>query len=177
MKRENLFNIHFYLSSFFTPFLLLMAITGTFYLFGEKGSISKTLIQETITFNKETSKKEQISQLLKKVDKDYRFEYIKDRGSSIQTRPTTREYFNFVEQSEGFFSLYKINPSFLKRIIEVHKGHGPGSLKILQKILGICLIVIIISGFLMSMRIQKRAKPFLISMGLGTLVLSLLFFL
>lgn len=177
MKRNTLFNIHFYLSSFFTPFLLLMAITGTFYLFGQKGSVEKTLIQDGITFNTTISKKEQVSQLLKKIDETYSFENIKDRGASIQTRPTTRDYFNFVKKDEGSFSLYKVKPNLLSRVIEVHKGHGPGLLKSFQKVLGIVLMLIIITGFLMSMNIKKRVKSFLISTGLGTLVLLFLFLL
>lgn len=177
MKRQTLFNIHFYLSSFFTPFLLLMAITGTFYLFGEKGSLDKTLIQEKIILIKDVPKKEQVSKILEKVDQSYRFENVKDRGSSIQTRPSTRDYFNFVKQDDGSFSLYKVQPNFLSRVIEVHKGHGPGLLKNLQKVLGICLTLIIITGFLMSMKIQKRVKSFLATMILGALVLMALFLL
>jgi len=154
-----------------------MAITGSLYLFNEKGAITKTLVQENIVFNQEMTKKEQISKILGKTDKDYRFEYLKDRGSSIQTRPTTRDYFNFVKKSDGSFSLYKQEPNFLSRVIEVHKGHGPGLLKDLQKVLGISLTLIVISGFLMSMKITERIKSFLITMSVGTIILFLLFLL
>ena len=102
MSRKLLFNIHFYLSSFFTPFLLLIAITGTFYLFGEKGELKSTLVNDNFTISSDSSKKEQISSLLKNIAPDYNFEYLKDRGSSIQTRPTTRDYYNFKKNKDGF---------------------------------------------------------------------------
>jgi len=176
MNRKTLFNIHFYLSSFFTPFLLIIAITGTSYLFGQKGSLESTLIKTKIILTKE-NKKEQIQTILSQIDSTYRFEYIKDRGSEIQTRPTTRDYYNLNKDDDGTFSLYKVSPNFLSRIIEVHKGHGPKILKHFQKILGICLILIIISGLWLSMLMKKRVKEYFVSGAIGGLALLLLFLL
>lgn len=154
-----------------------MSITGTLYLMGEKGSSKKKIVLEEVRFNKESSKKMQISKVIKSVNPNYSFEKIKDRGSSIQTRPTTRDFYNFVKQEDGSFSIYEVKPNFLSRVIEVHKGHGPGLLKNLQKVLGVCLTLIIITGFFMSMKIQKRVKSFLVTMGIGTIFLASLFFL
>lgn len=175
MKRQTLFNIHFYLSSFFSPFLLVMALTGTLYLFGEKGSVENTLILEKISFNNALSREKQIKVILKKINQDYSFESIKDRGRVLQTRPTSRKYYSFEKQENGTFHLYKLEPNFLRKVIEVHKGHGPKLLKSMQKALGICLVFIIITGLLMSLKINKRAKSFVISAGLGSIALILLF--
>ena len=154
-----------------------MAVTGTLYLFGEKGNVVKTLIKDGISFSSDMTKKQQVTQLLNQIDKDYQFEYLKDRGSSIQTRPTTREFYNLKRAQDGTFSLYKMKPNLLSRIIEVHKGHGPKKLKDLQKILGIGLCLIIITGLIMSLQIQLRVKPFIITSLLGSIVLTILFFL
>ncbi|MCK5884159.1 MAG: PepSY domain-containing protein [Bacteriovoracaceae bacterium] len=174
MKRQTIFNIHFYLSIFFAPFLLLIATTGTFYLFGNKGEVESTLIKENVIVTS-SNKKEQVSTILKSIDSSYTFEYLKDRGSSIQTRPTTRTYYNFKKISDGKFNLYKNQPNFLLKIIEVHKGHGPRLLNHFQKILGFGLMLIVLSGFFMSLRVKKRLKPLLISMGAGVIVLGALF--
>ena len=177
MKRQTLFNIHFYLSSFFTPFLILIAVTGTFYLNGNKGAAESKLIKEGIQFQAGVAKKEQISKMLKEIDSSYSFEYIKDRGSSIQTRPTTRDYYNFKKKKDGSFSLYKDSPNFLLRIIEVHKGHGPKLLKYLQIVLGLSLFLIVLTGLFMSLQMKARVKQFTITMGAGVLVLLALFLL
>lgn len=178
MKRKTLFDIHFYFSSFFTPFLILMAVTGTSYLFGYKGSTVSTEIKTGISLasDKEAMKK-QISDLIKRVDANYRFEALKDRGPSIQTRPSTRDFYNFKKRSDGLFTLYKVRPDILSRLIEVHKGHGPKLLKNLQKLLGVALFFIVITGFLMSLKIKARLKHFLGTISLGTMVLVALFFL
>lgn len=176
MNRKTLFNIHFYLSSFFTPFLLLIAITGTFYLFGNKGSVNETLVKSNVIIEK-ANIKEQISKVVKEINSDYSFEYIKDRGSSIETRPTTRNYYNFKKNSDGTFNVYKAEPNFLLRLIEVHKGHGPSLLKYFQKVLGFALIIITITGLLMSLKLKARVKSFLISMSVGGAVLFGMFFL
>lgn len=176
MNRKTLFNIHFYLSSFFTPFLLLIAITGTSYLFGNKGSLKSTLIQENISLQSET-KKEQVSTLLKKLDPSYSYEYLKDRKTSIQTRPTTRDYYNFKQTSPETFSLYKVEPNLLSRVIEVHKGHGPKLLKYFQEALGVSLIFIVLSGLIMSLQMKNRKKSAIVSMGIGFVILLSLFML
>lgn len=175
MNRQLLFNIHFYLSSFFTPFLLLIAVTGTFYLFGNKGNVKETLVKSNVMIQKE-QEKEQVKQVVKELDANYRYEYLKDRGSSIQTRPTTRDYFNFKKNADGTFNVYKVEPNFLLRLIEVHKGHGPKLLKYFQKVLGFALIFITITGLLMSLKIKTRVKSFLISMTAGGVILFGMFF-
>jgi len=145
-------------------------------LFGNKGSVNETLVKSNVMVEKE-NKKEQISKIVKEINSDYSFESLKDRGSSIQTRPTTRDYFNFKKNSDGTFNVYKAEPNFLLRIIEVHKGHGPALLKYLQKVLGFALIIITITGLLMSLQLKARIKGFLISMSVGGAVLFGMFFL
>ena len=41
MSRKLLINIHLYLAAFFTPVLLIMAISGGLYLMGIKGSYTE----------------------------------------------------------------------------------------------------------------------------------------
>ncbi len=175
MNRKTIFNIHFYLTSFFTPFLFLMAVTGTCYLLGKKGSSTSKLVREGIILS--SDKKGQIKNLMNEIDPSYKYEYLKDRGSSIQTRPTTRDYYNLKQVEDGSFQIYKVKPSFLLRLIEVHKGHGPGLLKYFQIILGIGLSLIILSGLMLSIQMRNRVKSFWITSGTGALFLIILFLL
>jgi hypothetical protein len=92
------------------------------------------------------------------------------------TRPTTRVSYEFIKKDTGY-EVYKVSPNFLKRIVEVHKGHGPSLLKWLQKILGICLILILITGVMISFKSKKHKRLSLTYMGLGSVILGLFFFL
>ena len=177
MSRKILFNIHFYLSCFFTPFLMLMAITGTSYLFGFKGSSESVLVEKALIFESGQNKEKKVREVLEKIDAEYNFEYLKDRGSSIQTRPTTRAYYNFKKNEQQTFDLYRVSPNFLSRIIEVHKGHGPGLLKYFEKLLGFSLLLIVLSGFFMALKINNRKKSALLTSSLGALALLALFLL
>lgn len=172
MKRSLLIKIHLYLSSFFAPFLILMTITGTLYLFSQKGSVNSKRIT-TITTDKisESIIKEELS----KINPTYRFEYTKSYPDKVITRPTTRKYYEFIKQKSSY-EVREVTPSFLKRIIEVHKGHGPKALKWFQKILGICLALIILTGIALSLIGYRHTKISITLMCLGTISLAYLFY-
>lgn len=170
MKRQNLLKIHLYLSAFFTPFLFLMALTGTSYLLGFKGDVKKEVIK-TITLESEKITKEQAQLYLNSIDSNYKFEYLKESGNVTFTRPTTRTYYQF-EREGNNVSIFKMTPNFLLRIIEVHKGHGPGLLKNLEKMLGIALMFVLISGVWLAVTVKRDMKITLILISLGALVLS-----
>lgn len=173
MKRITILKIHLYLSAFFTPFLLLMAFTGTAYLFNFKGD-AKTETVRTLE-GIAVVDKELVSSTLKAIDPDYSFEYIKESGSTVLTRPMTRVYYQFVKNESGFL-IQKVTPNFLRRIIEVHKGHGPGMLKNLEKVLGLSLLLVILSGVWLALSTKRDMKITLILAGSGAVVLFGLFF-
>lgn len=174
MKRSVLVKIHMYLSAFFAPFLILMAISGTCYLMGNKGSIDKSIASKIIPPEANLNK-EKVEELIKKIAPDYSYEYIKVKGSDFYTRPTTRTFYHIKKTQEGY-TIFKAIPNFLASIIEVHKGHGPGFLKTLQKILGIALIFMLLSGFALAFQLKKdRLKTYSVSLvGLVTLIIMLI---
>jgi len=44
MNRKLLVSLHLYFAAFFTPLILLVAITGGLYLFGIKGTVERTVV-------------------------------------------------------------------------------------------------------------------------------------
>lgn len=170
MKRQTLLKIHLYLSALFTPFIFLMAFTGTSYLLGYKGDVKKEVVK-SVELENEKITLEQAQNLLKDIDPDYTFEYLREAGTGAFTRPTTRTYYQF-EKNENGITISKMTPNFLRAVIEVHKGHGPGLLKNLEKILGISLMLVLISGIWLAVSVKRDKKITLILIGLGTLVLS-----
>lgn len=174
MKRNTLIKIHLYLSAFFAPVILLMAVSGTSYLLGFKGhSTIEELhsIESVELINDEFVKNE-----LSKINPGYHYEYLKESGNKTFTRPTTREYYQFTK-IDGNIKIEKISPNFLAKIIEAHKGHGPGYFKTIQKIFGICLILILFSGIWLALTVKRDVKITLVLVGIGSIVTLALAFL
>lgn len=175
MKRNTLIKIHLYLSAFFAPIILLMAVSGTAYLLGFKGQSSSQELK--VVEGIEVVNEEFIRQELSQIEPGYNFEYLKEAGNKMFTRPTTREYFQFSKIENGV-KIEKISPDFMLKIIEAHKGHGPGFFKTIQKVFGISLVLILISGIWLALSVKRDAKITLVLVGIGSVVtLFLVFFL
>lgn len=174
MSGNLLLKIHLYLSAFFAPYILLMAIAGTCYLLGAKGSSTRTLVGSINTEGREI-KKESVEEHAIRFYTDYSFEYVKAKEDYFVTRPATRDYYLY-KKDAGKYLIFKVSPNFLAKIIEAHKGHGPKLLKWYETILGFVLIFILLSGVWMSLMVKRDKKITWILMGSGTLVLSVLFF-
>lgn len=177
MNRLTLTKIHLYLSAFFVSFILLMAVSGTNYLLGNKGSIHKEMISTIVLGEKKLTKDDVINHL-KKIDPKYSFEYIKESPNVFYTRPTTRTHYQFKKKDSRSYIIYKATPNFLASIIEVHKGHGPILVKFLQKILGFVLMLILVSGVWLALQLNRDRKMTLILIGSGfSLLASMILFL
>ena len=175
MNRKILVKIHLYFSAFFLPFLLLMAITGTSYLLSYKGEVTKTMLK-TITIDQDDMTEEFIKSELAKIDASYSYEYLKTKSDFAMTRPTTRQSYEF-EKNGNQVSIYEVRPNFLRSIIEIHKGHGPGLLKKLETVLGFGLIIILITGMLIAFTRKDHTRITVVMMSLGFFSLLGLFYL
>lgn len=164
IKRNSLVKVHLYASGFFAPFLLIMAITGTFYLLDIKGSEERVFVKELLLENKPDEVI--VKNVLAKVEPGYDFAYLKSAGTRVFTRPTTRAYYSF-EKENDIYKLYKIRPNILRTLIEVHKGHGPKSMRIFEILLGIALLTILITGVWIGIMTARDKKVTLITMGAG----------
>lgn len=172
MKRITMIKIHLYLSAIAAPFLIVMALTGTSYLLGIKGSEINHEVKTIALTTKELTE-ESIAKELKLIDESYSFEYIKKVGDGAITRPTTREYYKFSATQDGT-KITHVTPSFLRRLIEVHKGHGPGIIKTYEKGIGIFLLLILISGLYLALTMKKEKKITIILFILGTFIFALI---
>lgn len=155
-NRPFFIKIHLYLSALASPLLLMMAFTGTSYLLGFKGhEVVKEV--KVIQLTKAELNKEKISQELKSIDENYSFDYVKNVGEGAITRPTTRDYYKFDVTPEGT-KVSHVTPNLLKRLIEAHKGHGPQILRYIEKMIGIFLLLIILSGLYLAWTMKKERK-------------------
>lgn len=173
MKRKTIINIHLILASFFIPFLLVMPFSGTLYLLGIKGTEIKqseftTQRNQGVEVNKEV-----VEKILKDKNIDFSFNYIKKSGDLLILRPSTREHYQ-VKVSDQSLEFLKVSPDFIKKIVELHKGHGPSLFKQLQIISGIGFILITFSGLFLIFGVKTLLNLALIPASIGTLIFLLL---
>ena len=148
MTRTLLIKLHLYLSAFFSAAIILVAVSGGLYLIGIKGSIEQTTLgtvssgQQLLQDPSEVAVQAALTAL---GVADFEFEYVKQKGSQLITRPTTRPFYTL--SIDGNEALVEYNePSLQKRMIELHMGHGPTAYKTYQQVFAAGMLFIILSG-------------------------------
>lgn len=171
MNRKLYLNIHLYLAAFFLPFLLLMPITGVSYLLGEKGSkiSSVEFIVDELPPIEKNQQNDWIKNQFKNNNINFEWEYIKVNGKDLILRPSSVDHY-IVSVQENRTEFIKIQPNFLLKMIELHKGHGPSLFKSLEIGAGIGLIFLTISGIILSFYSRSLRKKFLLPLIIGSIV-------
>ena len=96
MTRILLIKLHLYLSAFFSAAIVLVAVSGGLYLIGIKGSIESTPVgiasngQQLLQDPSEANVQAALSSLSVS---GFEFDYVKQKGSQLITRPTTRPFY------------------------------------------------------------------------------------
>lgn len=149
MKRKLFINIHLYLASFFAPVTILVAVSGGLYLVGIKGEVVQQEIyraEQAAIDTGSASLQADVNALLAAAGvQDYDYEYVKVKGTTLYTRPTTRDHY-VIKLAGDAATVFSASPSLQSRLIELHKGHGPGSFKTFQKIFAVALVFVMASG-------------------------------
>ena len=167
MNRKNIIQIHLVLAAFLLPFLIHLPTSGVLYLLGQKGKANKEL---AFTVNNELKPtKEAILEVFKTQSIDFDFEYIKKKNGKMILRPSTKEHYEIVPTAQGH-QFYKITPDFILKIVEMHKGHGPGLFKKFQIAAGIGFILITLSGLWLIFSVPSFLKISIISFAAGFVI-------
>jgi len=156
--RKFLVLMHLWVAGLMAPAFALHAISGGLYLMGVKGSAATERLAlpagSTLDFESETLKAD-VQALLQSANLNHDFEYVKNRETLIQLRPTSKTYLEFSQTPKGL-SATRIKPDFVRSMIEMHKGHGPKLFKTYQKLVALLLLGVIFGGILVGL----LAKPF-----------------
>jgi len=164
--------LHLWTASFLSAILLMIAISGGLYLFGQKGSTETTRIstpaEAQLDANSENLEAE-VRALLNAVNSDYDFEYIKQDGNSLVTRPTSRTYYEIVIEAQEF-EITRHDPDWIKTIVELHKGHGPLLYKRFQQFTAAGLVFILLTGLWLGLSSKGLRQQTFLAIGLGFLV-------
>lgn len=178
MPRKLLILIHMYVAAFLAPALILVGLSGGFYLSGYGGEttkISVSLPADTVLDFKAPELDANVRTLLKDHDPNYSFEKIESRGPRIQTYPKSRPYYEF-EIKNGKLSATHHKPNFQAVMMELHKGHGTNLFKIYQKFVALGLLLIVLSGISVGLGSKVYRRKTIATTASGLLVFILLGF-
>lgn len=174
--RQIMIQFHMLVAAFFMPLMLLMPLSGGLYLWGEKGSQDKEevfIINEPVPAEESQMKLFFEGQFVKN-QIEYGFDYIKVNGSDYIFRPTNKTHY-VASLENNTLKMYKVNPSWVKRIIEMHKGHGPKWLRNFAMIFALALLLVSISGVILGFLIPKYRWSVTLAMVGGAVVIALAF--
>ena len=177
--RKLLVIFHLFAAGFMAPAFLLVAVTGGAYLLGQKGQETKVALKlpaSTVIDLKSPTAEDDIRKLLASANIDHDFEYLKNRGTTAQTRPTSRPYISF-KKKDGEWIAEKVTPNFMKAAIEIHKGHGPTLLKTYHKIVALLLMGVVFGGIGVGILAKTYRRKTIGAVIFGTLLYLVLIFL
>ena len=173
MNRAALITIHMYLSSFFAIFVLLVATSGGLYLLGYKGSVAKTPVYAAAedpglaaVLDDADALEKAVAELLGVAGvSDFSFDYVKVKGSTLYTRPTSETHY-VIEIGDGV-SVSRAEPSLQSAMMELHMGHGPSAFKTFQKFFAAGMLFIILSGLWLGLSSPQLRMRTMAAAGAG----------
>ncbi|MEK9920742.1 MAG: hypothetical protein VW519_08785, partial [Luminiphilus sp.] len=96
MARAVLIKLHLYFSAFFAAAIVLVAVSGGLYLIGIKGSVEQTFVGSLDSGEALLAdpSQEAVETALQAVGvTDFSFDYVKQSGTRLITRPTSRPFY------------------------------------------------------------------------------------
>lgn len=177
--RRLLIWLHLAFASFTLPFLLLVAVTGALYVNGSKGSVSSAAIElpsGTSLDMKSDSLKADVKTLLKAQGVDVRVQKLKISGNTIITRPSSEPYAELKVSSTGVEGKLQ-TPDLHRKLVELHKGHGPKAFKLYQTLAAITLIFVSLGGVLIGLLMPAYRNYTIGLTTLGTIIMLVIGFM
>lgn len=172
MARALLIKLHLYCSAFFAAAIVLVAVSGGLYLIGIKGTIEQTPVGTLATGQQlllEPSEAKVQAALASLGVSDFEFEYLKQKGSQLITRPTTRPFYTLDISGEDAVVRYN-EPSLQKRMIELHMGHGPTAYKAYQQVFAAGMLFIILTGLWLGLSSARLRFSTAVISGAGVIL-------
>ncbi len=174
--RNTLVLLHLYFAAFMAPAFLLVALSGGLYLLGNSGKVETTALalpaEASLDFTSPTLE-DDVRGLLSAANIDHDFEYIRNRGTLIQLRPTSRTYLSFTQTPDGL-TAERHEPDLQYSMLELHKGHGPSLFKTYQKLVALTLFGVIFGGLTVGLLAKAYRRKTVIALTIGTVVFFIL---
>ena len=110
--------------------------------------------------------------LLQQANLKHNFEYIRNRGTVIQLRPTSKTYLEFRQSPQGL-TASRVKPDTVRSMMELHKGHGPKIFKSYQKLVALLLLGVVLGGILVGVLAKAYRRQTTIAVVMGVVVFVL----
>lgn len=170
--RKYLILAHLWLAGLMAPAFALHAISGGLYLMDIKGEAATERVSlpagAELDFESATLEAD-VRSLLKTANLKHDFEYIRNRGTVIQLRPTSKTYLEFKQSPQGL-SATRVKPNTVRSMMELHKGHGPQLFKSYQKLVALLLLGVVLGGILVGLMAKAYRRQTIIALVLGVIV-------
>ena len=174
MSRKLFVSIHLYLAAFFSPVVIIMAVSGGLYLLDYEGEVIRTEVGHVASAKLDASShtlSSDVVAVLAALNIRTRVEEVRVRGDNFYARPSSRQNYT-LRQTESGVDVEVANPDLQAAMMELHKGHGPKIYVLFEKIFALGLVLIMLTGLYLGwMSPMYKRKTLLIS-GLGLFVFA-----
>ncbi len=173
-NRLVLMKLHVLIAVFILPVAIMFFVTGAFYTWGIKGDYETTIHK----LHLKTPLQEELSYLVKAVEQELNKQKvslptgkakIKKVGKSFQLEWTGANRDVVLEPTlNPLIAQLKIkNTGWHRHFVQLHKAKGGVAFKVYATILGVGLLFLLISGFIMAWQLPKLRKMTLVSTLFG----------
>lgn len=171
-SRSLVVQIHLILAGIFLPFMLIMPLSGTMELLdiGMEQEKEATFVVEGVVPSEKSEMESFFREQFKKNNIDFDFEYIRTSSTDFIFRPTSRVFY-MATPVDGVLTMQKVTPGIFKRMMELHKGHGPQFLRKFQIAFGVSLILVALSGLWIAFVTPMYRRKMLIALSVGLAVI------
>lgn len=177
--RNFLVKCHLWAAGLLAPLFILVAYTGGAYLLDFEGEVKETplaLPAGTVLDPESATVEADVRRILAANQLPVDFEYLRMRGDSITTRPTSRTYVSFERDVTGQWSATLNEPDLQYSLIELHKGHGPQLYRYYQILAAVVLFLVVLGGLIVGWMAPGYRRATSIGLGIGTVVFGILAF-
>lgn len=176
--RKYLVLAHLWFAGIMAPAFALHAISGGLYLLNIKGDAATERValpaSAELDFQSSTLESD-VRALLKQAGLDHDFEYVRNRGTVIQLRPTSKTYLEFKQTPQGL-SATRVKPDAVRSMMELHKGHGPKLFKSYQKLVAILLLGVVLGGIFVGLLAKAYRRQTTVAIVIGVVLFILVGF-
>jgi hypothetical protein len=177
--RKYLVLAHLWFAGLMAPAFALHAISGGLYLMNIKGKAATervALPQGAALDFKSSTLEAEVRALLSEANISHDFEYIRNRGTVIQLRPTSKTYLEFRQTPRGL-TASRVKPDNVMSMMELHKGHGPQIFKSYQKFVALLLLGVVLGGILVGLLAKTYRRQTTIAVTVGVVLFILVGFI
>lgn len=147
-----------------------MPLTGSLHLWKIPENQEKTEAFRIKALAPKEGTEDFFREIFKQQNMDFEFESVRSSKNEFTFRPSSRVHYVAVQEGDELV-FTKIDPAWNRRLMELHKGHGPILMRWLESAFGVALILVTLSGIWLSLTAKAYRKVTVISFLTGLAVI------